>query len=114
MCFVRQHPYGEELNDKFHNIDKGNIQKLTSRYPSHSFVIDRKTASTLFKNVREPSDAETQLESALRTLTSNFSNIAGRIDPLAVDLRDILDKLTDSEPLYPPDDTQDNNEHSPT
>ncbi|WP_165856757.1 SDH family Clp fold serine proteinase [Marinobacter sp. JSM 1782161] len=46
--------YGERLNNKFKNLKGGALQKLTTGYPSHSFVIDRKEARELFQKVNRP------------------------------------------------------------
>lgn len=53
--------YGDRLGVKGGNIHDGTVAKLTAAYPSHSFVIDREEAKTLFKQVRSPSDDELQL-----------------------------------------------------
>lgn len=59
--------YGRRLNDKFCNLKStSSLGDLISGYPSHSFVIDRKEANTLFNNVRVPNDEETELETAIR------------------------------------------------
>lgn len=51
--------YGKRLNDKIKNLkNDDSLRSLVLDYPSHGFVIDRKEASSLFKNVRAPSDLE--------------------------------------------------------
>lgn len=37
------------------------LERLTHRYPSHSFVIDREEAKTMFKNVRQLTDEEKKM-----------------------------------------------------
>ena len=51
--------YGQRLLVKSKNIEQEALKFLISKYPSHSFVIDREEASLLFKEVREPSNMET-------------------------------------------------------
>lgn len=47
--------YGQRLNALSKNLkNETNINKLISQYPSHSFVIDRKEATEIFKNVSKP------------------------------------------------------------
>ncbi|ARA23675.1 TPA: hypothetical protein ACKRXW_001831 [Proteus mirabilis] len=48
--------YGERLNEYDHILQDNAMNELVAGYPSHSFVIDRKEASKLFKNVSPPLD----------------------------------------------------------
>lgn len=48
--------YGERLNEYDHILQDNAMNELVAGYPSHSFVIDRKEASKLFKNVSSPLD----------------------------------------------------------
>lgn len=48
--------YGQMLADKGKNITLDGISKLLLTYPSHGFVIDRKEAKTIFKNVHRTCD----------------------------------------------------------
>ncbi|MNJ34486.1 Serine dehydrogenase proteinase [compost metagenome] len=51
--------YGKRLNDKIKNLKSDDsLRSLVLDYPSHGFVIDRKEASNVFKNVRAPSEME--------------------------------------------------------
>lgn len=50
--------YGNLLKVKFDNLQEYGVITLISGYPSHAFVIDRKEASTIFKNVRQPNSEE--------------------------------------------------------
>lgn len=51
--------YGNRLNDLSSALtDSDSLRKLVADYPSHSFVIDRKEAATLFKNVSHPTNDE--------------------------------------------------------
>lgn len=68
--------YGRRLAEKSDNLKDGALAKLISAYPAHSFVIDRKEAKILFKNVSKPSIDELQLldwidETANEHLPSN-------------------------------------------
>ena len=66
--------YGARLREKFRNIDFESIAKLTYAYNSHSFVIDKKEATTLFKRVKSPDEGEKQLEKKIRERTNDFNN----------------------------------------
>ena len=50
--------YGERLAGVSKNVKEGAIQKLSSGYPSHSFVIDRDEAREMFENVSRPACAD--------------------------------------------------------
>jgi hypothetical protein len=75
--------YGARLSAHGRNIDSDGLERLIGGYPTHGFVIDRTEASELFRDVREPSEKETQLVKALGRLG---------IDPLPEDdaYRDFL------------------------
>lgn len=47
--------YGQRLSDKSGSLKDGALVKLIASYPSHGFVIDRKEARELFKDVQSPS-----------------------------------------------------------
>jgi len=53
--------YGERLLRKSQNALPGALGLLTTSYPSHGFVIDRREAKSLFRRVREPDDLEQAL-----------------------------------------------------
>jgi len=50
--------YGERLLRKSQNALPGALEILTTSYPSHGFVIDRREAKSLFRRVREPDELE--------------------------------------------------------
>ena len=50
--------YGKRLNGKFKNAKDQTLAILTNNYFSHSFVIDRAEARSLFERVRKPTDDE--------------------------------------------------------
>lgn len=49
--------YGQRLSDRSKCLKDGALFKLIASYPSHGFVIDRKEARELFKEVESPSGA---------------------------------------------------------
>ena len=51
--------YGERLRTE--NVRAGTIDKLVYQYPSHSSVLDWTEATKLFEEVREPTQAESEL-----------------------------------------------------
>ena len=59
------HQYGQVLQRKGENCKRDTLDKLTTQYPSHSFIIDRLQATDLFNNVREPSPSEEELAKRL-------------------------------------------------
>ena len=59
------HSYGELLLESSQNCKPHALNRLTSSYPSHGFIIDRFQANTLFNNVRGPNAAETVLAQRL-------------------------------------------------
>jgi hypothetical protein len=64
--------YGRRLNDDSHNLKQNALVTLITGYPSHSFVIDRKEAATLFDRVRSPDERESNLLSNLYNLLPNL------------------------------------------
>ncbi len=62
------HEYGQRLAVGSQNLKPGTLTTLAEKYPSHSFVIDRREAAGLFKNVREASSTEKDLIKALGSL----------------------------------------------
>lgn len=57
--------YGTRLDVVSDNLKPDALDDLISEYPHHGFVIDRKEAATLFKQVREFTDTESSLIEAL-------------------------------------------------
>ena len=57
--------YGRRLLLDGRNIETKELDFIMSEYPSHGFVIDRREASVLFKNVREPREVESLLAKKL-------------------------------------------------
>lgn len=53
--------YGQRLSDKSKCLKDGALFKLIASYPSHGFVIDRKEARELFRNVEKPEGSTEQL-----------------------------------------------------
>ena len=46
--------YGRRLNQSSQALHDGALENLISAYPSHTFVIDRKEAGTLFRHTQHP------------------------------------------------------------
>jgi len=57
--------YGRRLMRKSRNLTAEGLERLISEYPSHSFVIDRAEAATIFRNVRECTPDERSLMEAM-------------------------------------------------
>ena len=57
--------YGQRLLLEGRNIALEELERITSEYPSHGFVIDRREASLLFNEVREPTSEESKLAQEL-------------------------------------------------
>lgn len=57
--------YGRRLAIKSQNTKSHTVQMLAEKYSSHSFVIDKQEAASLFSNVRMASEAEMELCVAL-------------------------------------------------
>jgi hypothetical protein len=55
------HKYGEILDSQSCNLKEKTLNKLTTDYPSHGFVIDRHQAEELFVKVRRPNQNEERL-----------------------------------------------------
>ena len=55
------HKYGEVLDSRSSNLKENALNRLTTDYPSHGFVIDRHQAEKLFVNVRRPNQNEERL-----------------------------------------------------
>lgn len=62
--------YGVRLDEYSKNLKPEALEKMVADYPSHSFVIDRKEAKTLFNRVNPMSPLEVQL---IDTLWSRFA-----------------------------------------
>ena len=78
--------YGARLNQKYENLKQDALTILSQSYTSHGFVIDMEEAKTLFKQVREASDAEKALIDALGMCcripeqTPKFTNISELVE----------------------------------
>lgn len=57
--------YGVRLDVKPKNLIQGALDKLVAEYPSHSFVIDREEAKTLFNRVEPMTPLEVQLADSI-------------------------------------------------
>lgn len=79
--------YGSRLAKTSKNILDNSIKKLITTYPSHGFVIDRKEATSLFKNVRGPDDNEQMI---LEKLYPMVETMLGTASPIVEDFTEVL------------------------
>lgn len=59
--------YGERLAAAKKSLKDNALLRLVTGYPSHTFVIDRSEAKTLFNNVKRPEGEQETLDMLLRT-----------------------------------------------
>jgi hypothetical protein len=69
--------YGRRLAIKGQNLNVDTLEQLAEKYASHSFVIDQREASRLFKRVRETTESENKVIAALGAL-ARFEQPAGQ------------------------------------
>lgn len=81
--------YGERLNNTVSSLLPDALIKLVSSYPSHGFVIDRKEARSLFRNVSAPDEATIEIYEWVRGIIDNIPY------PNAPIIIDVLEKLKD-------------------
>lgn len=68
--------YGKRLNNMSDNLqNEESLYSLVSDYPSHGFVIDRKEAGDIFKNVSHPSDEEKHIIESLWSVLQQQTEI---------------------------------------
>jgi hypothetical protein len=82
--------YGERLNKMSESLKPGALIKLITDYPCHGFVIDRREARNLFKNVQYLNEQTIELYNFARTLSNHVGG-----DPIVIDLG--ADDETDSD-----------------
>lgn len=73
--------YGYRLNEKGQNLKDGALNNLTTGYPDHGFVIDRKESRSLFKKVTSLSEEEILLFNKYRDLFMNVRTEQEHIGP---------------------------------
>ncbi len=66
--------YGKKLSDTSENLLPTALKQLIMDYPSHGFVIDRKEAKSIFKNVRSPNEEELKIIDGLSSIVSAFED----------------------------------------
>jgi len=101
--------YGQRLDARTKNLKPNALQMLTSGYPSHGFVIDRKEARQLFNKVRCPIDVEQILANWIRGM---FAKEAG-LSPLVINCIDEFSKCAEkssSQSQCKPTDVQETSE----
>jgi hypothetical protein len=99
--------YGSRLDERFENLKTNALIRLVHGYPSHSFVIDRKEAKSLFKRVRRPSQLEATMAHVLMDI------IAPLRQPVSLEvlaLGDMIQALSERFPA--PDGTKGTDDES--
>ena len=92
------HDYGSRLNELTSSLRSDALLTLISGYPSHSFVIDRKEAGTIFKNVSAPEGATHQLYCLARQWIENMPYPEFPNAPAVFDVKEVMNQATiDSE-----------------
>jgi hypothetical protein len=86
---IAQH-YGESLNRKSKNLKDGALARLIATYPSHSYVIDCEEASSLFNNVRTPTDKEANLFKILDVLFNLSTVVDSSQDSVIRNVREMI------------------------
>lgn len=83
--------YGERLDEYSKNLRPGALEKMVADYPSHSFVIDRKEAKSLFNRVKPMTGAEDELVDTLWNLfveQSDLLHVCPEVQPIAPGVND--------------------------
>lgn len=95
--------YGKRLNARSGNLKDETLRILAETYPSHSFVIDRQEAETLFHNVRRASASELDLVDKLGVAAGFDLSPGGeiRFDALSGrSVESVADAATEKEPSH--------------
>lgn len=66
--------YGVRLNEKSQILRRNGLGRLVVQYPSHGFIIDRKEARSIFKNVEAPKEELKTLSHFLDEYSRPFVN----------------------------------------
>ena len=95
--------YGNRLAEAKGSLKDNALSQLITGYPSHTFVIDRREARTLFNNVKRPEGEQVELDRIIRT---HFC-LPGTYDrrPLIFDLKK-LDPIGEGHGDYTEPNTQ--------
>lgn len=80
--------YGQRLSSMVDSLNSDALVKLVSSYPSHGFVIDRKEAADLFKDVVAPSGPTEEIYTWARTVIGTHSYPGS--NPLVIDVKNLL------------------------
>jgi hypothetical protein len=86
--------YGERLNSMAKSLESDALVKLVSGYPSHGFVIDRKEAGTLFKNVTAPDESTEDVYQWARDI---IEKISYPDSPIACDVKSKIFHVSNEE-----------------
>jgi hypothetical protein len=93
--------YGRRLNERTKNLRNNSLAHLSSRYPAHGFVIDRKEVKQLFERVRAP-DGDVE---------ANLCLIASRIFMKCYSSVNVANVLVEFAPAQPSEHQQDEQEN---
>jgi len=74
--------YGSRLDEYTKNLKDGALEKMVADYPSHSFVIDRKEAKSLFKRIEPMTATEVELVDTLWHLFSEQDDLLIVCEPV--------------------------------
>lgn len=88
--------YGSRLDGMVHSLKQDALIKLVADYPSHSFVIDRKEATKLFKDVQAPSDTTRPIYDWVRSVLEE-QDYPESPDTLVIDVKAHLSTQSDGE-----------------
>lgn len=91
--------YGGRLDERFRNLKAQALLQLVHGYPSHSFVIDRKEAKTLFKRVRQPNELESTIADAVLKLIPSVRSPATTLEVVMLD--EMLTTISERLPQAP-------------
>jgi len=91
--------YGARLDERFRNLKAQALLQLVHGYPSHSFVIDRKEAKTLFKRVRQPDEHESIIADAVLKLVPSARSPATTLEVVTLD--EMLSTISERLPPAP-------------
>jgi len=94
--------YGNRLNKMTKSLKPDALEALVSGYPSHQFVIDRKEASTLFKNVEAPDETTNPLYLRARKAVEALSY--PRPDAFILDFANLSEDHPDETPKLKTDE----------
>ncbi|MDE0348125.1 MAG: SppA protein [Gammaproteobacteria bacterium] len=93
--------YAQRLNEESQNLETNAAEKLVAEYPDHNFMIDRKEADELFKQVHAPCDALMAIRSHLGPLVHSDSGRRAFVTYLNDDDEQTNEETTDDQASHP-------------